>query len=79
MDFDYAHLKPYERAARIFCAMNEQAPDEAMPLKHPLGLQVPFSRPAWHFAAEALINLSQMLVAMRQAEAEESAAKGNVQ
>lgn len=68
LDFDYTHLTPYEPAARIFCDMSEQDPDEALEVPHPMGLAgVKFTRPAWHFAAENLINLSRMLTAMKQA------------
>lgn len=70
IDFNYDHLAPLEPAARIFCAMNGQDADEPMRVPHPLGLQgVEFTRPAWHFAAEQMLNLSQMLTAMRQASA----------
>lgn len=68
MDFDYAHLTPFEPAARIYCGMVDQDPDEQMELPHPMGLAgVKFTRPAWHFPAENMINLSQMLSAMKQA------------
>ena len=68
MQLDYTHLTPYEPAARIFCGMQDQDPDEPLRVPHPLGLQgVEFTRPAWHFAAENMISLSQMLTAMRQA------------
>lgn len=74
MDFDFAHLQPYEAAARIFCKMNDRDPDEQCEMPHPLGLAgVPFSRPAWHFPAEHMINLSQMLTAMRQAAQQQKA------
>ena len=67
-DFDYSHLAPLEPAARIFCGMKGYDPDELLPVPHPLGLaNVEFSRPQWHFAAENLLNLSQMLGALRQA------------
>lgn len=67
-EFDYAHLAPLEAAARIYCKMNDQDADERMRVPHPMGLQgVEFTRPAWHFAAEHMLNLSQMLAAMRQA------------
>ena len=47
MDFDYAHLTPYEPAARIYCGMVDQDPDEQMELPHPMGLAgVKFTRPA---------------------------------
>lgn len=61
------HLTPYEPAARILCGMQGQDPDQGVPSPHPLGLQLPHTRPAWHFAAEALIGLSQMLAALKQA------------
>ena len=67
-DIDYSHLAPFETAARIFCGMNDQNPDEEMGGQHPLLAGVKHTRPAWHFAAEALMNLSQMLTAMRRAQ-----------
>lgn len=67
MDFDYDHLTPYEPAARIFCQMQEQDADEEMEVPHPFIKGVQMTRPAWHFAAENMINLSQMLTAMKQA------------
>lgn len=67
-EFDFSHLAPLEPAARIFCGMNDQDPDEEMQVPHPMGLAgVKFTRPAWHFAAENMLNLSQMLAAMKQA------------
>ena len=78
MQFDFTHLKPYEPAARILCGMHDQDADEQMQVPHPVGLAVPFSRPAWHFAAENLINLSQMLSALKQAaEASGALPKGH--
>lgn len=68
IEFNYDHLKPLEAAARIYCAMNDQDADENMKVPHPMLEGVPFFRPAWHFAAEALLNLNQMLVALRQAQ-----------
>lgn len=65
IDLDYSHLTPLEPAARVFCKMNDQDPDEQMKGNHPLLAGVSHSRPAWHFAAEALLNLSQMLTALR--------------
>ena len=74
-EFNYDHLTPYHRAAVIFCEMNAQDPDEPLRVPHPLGLQgVEFTRPAWHFAAETLLNLSQMLTAMQRAKDEQRAA-----
>lgn len=65
--FGYEHLTPYEPASRIFCVMSDQDPDEELEVPHPMGLAIRFTRPAWHFAAENLINLSRMLAAMKQA------------
>jgi hypothetical protein len=64
--FDYAHLAPLEPAARAFCAMRQQDADEAMAVPHPLVKGAKLQRPAWHFAAENLLNLSMMLVALRE-------------
>lgn len=61
------HLAPLEPAARILCGMQDQDPDQEIPSPHPLGLAIPYARPAWEFAAEALLGLQQMLVALKQA------------
>lgn len=64
----YPHLQPYEHAARIYCGMIEADPDERFPAPHPLGLTgVLYTRPVWHTHAEALICLSRMLNALREA------------
>lgn len=70
ISFDKDHLKPLERAARILCAMNGDDPDAPQKVPHPLGLAVPFAEPLWHSAAEALLNLTQMLSALKQAHAQ---------
>ena len=67
LEFNWDHLKPLERAARIFCQMNAQDADEQMSVPHPMLQGIQLHRPAWHFAAEALLNLNQMLVALKQA------------
>lgn len=64
-DLNYDHLTPLEPAARVFCQMNGQDPDEQMGGEHPLLAGVKHTRPAWHFAAEALLNLTQMLTALK--------------
>ena len=65
--FDFAHLAPLEAAARLFCTSQDQDPDEQMEVPHPMGLAgVKFSRPAWHFPAENMLNLSLMLACMRR-------------
>lgn len=68
LDFDFTHLTPYEPAARIYCGMTDKNPDELLDVPHPLLEGVALKRPAWHFPAEHMVNLSRMLVAMRQAE-----------
>ena len=65
MRIDYNHLTPFEPAARIFCQLQQQDADEPLRVPHPLGLAVEYTRPAWHFAAENLINISQMLQALK--------------
>jgi len=68
MHIDYTHLNPFEPAARIFCQLQQQDADEPLRVPHPLGLTgVEYTRPAWHFAAENLINISQMLTALKMA------------
>ena len=61
------HLTPYEPAARIYCAMQAMDPDEMVPTPHPMGLYVEHSAPMWHQVAESMLNLSMLLVAMKQA------------
>lgn len=65
--FDFNHLKPLEQAARLFCQTQDQDPDEALQVPHPMGLEgVKFTRPAWHFPAENMLNLSMMLACMKR-------------
>ena len=73
MKLDFSHLTPFEPAARIYCAMNDQPADAMMEVPHPFLLGVQLKRPAWHFPAENMINLSQMLTSMRQAALAEGA------
>lgn len=58
---------PYEAAARNYCDRIGHDPDEQVPMPHPLGLALPFTKPAWELAAEKLIDLSHMLGAMHEA------------
>lgn len=67
MQIYFDHLTPYEPAARIYCTMNDQDPDQEMEVPHPFIQGAGLKRPAWHFPAENMINLSQMLTAMKQA------------
>lgn len=65
--FDFTHLTPLEPAARLFCQTQDQDPDEALEVPHPMGLQgVKFTRPAWHFPAENMLNLATMLACMKR-------------
>lgn len=59
------HLKPYERAARVLCTMDNVDPDKTTPRPHALFPNVIEQVPAWHDAAEALIGLSKMLTALK--------------
>ncbi len=61
------HLKPYEAAARIYCVKVGADPDEGVQVPHPLGIAVPFRVPRWTLEAERLIDLSMMLLAMKEA------------
>lgn len=71
------HLKPFEAAARILCDMDGVDPDATQQMPHPLinGLMVDF--PAWHNAAEALLNLSKMLTALKRAAQQPLTAENN--
>lgn len=63
-------LSPYERAARIYCENTGVNPDEQMPLETQptvFSFSVPQFEPQWHVVARQLVELSQMLVAMRTA------------
>lgn len=70
INFDRPHLAPLEPAARILCQLNGDDPDQQIAHPHPLGLQVPFTIPLWHNAAEALLHLTQMLSALKMAHAQ---------
>lgn len=61
----YPHLVPFEPAARVYCKSIEVDPDAVYHSLHPLG--VTLIRPEWHKHAEALIELSRMLNALREA------------
>lgn len=59
------YLLPYKPAAMALCEMHNVDPEEEVPVPHPLLQGVTFTRPAWELRAEALIDLSQMLHALR--------------
>ena len=70
MDNTPEHLKPYEAAARNYCAKVGVDPDATMKVPHPLVRNALIdSPPTWHDAAGRLIDLSMMLSAMREAAA----------
>lgn len=69
----YAYLKPYERAARILCGLDNENPDALVPSPHPIFPSVVIERPQWHGAAEALIQFSKMLTALQMARHEAAA------
>lgn len=66
------HLAPYERAARILCAIDKVDPDSSVAVPHPLFPNVVEQVPQWHQAAEALLNFSKMMVALNQARLEQA-------
>lgn len=57
----------YEKASRIYCARMGIDPDLKIPFPHPTGLDVPYSRPQWTMVADDLYDLSQKLVAIKDA------------
>ena len=59
------HLLPYKPAAVALCELHKVDPEEEVQVPHPLIQGVTFPRPAWELRAEALIDLSQMLLALR--------------
>jgi hypothetical protein len=64
------HLKPFEAAARSYCAKVGVDPDATMKMPHPLVRNAVIdSPPMWHDAAERLIDLSMMLSSMKEASA----------
>lgn len=58
---------PYEQAARNYCTRIGHDPDSEVPCPHPMGLAIPFTKPAWQLAAEKLMDLSHMLSAIHDA------------
>lgn len=58
-------LLPYKPAAVALCNMHGVDPEKEVQVLHPLIQGVTLARPAWELRAEALIDLSQMLLALR--------------
>lgn len=74
-------LKPYEKAARLYCEMKGDAPDQIVVVRmrgqHPnmrTGQidDIEIERPLWELAAEKLLDISRCLVALRQAQEKEN-------
>lgn len=63
-------LKPYEAAARIYCAKIGADPDEPIALPHPIIQGAVFSIPTWTDVAERMLDLSVLLSSIRQARDE---------
>ena len=59
------HLLPLEHAARHLAAVRGLDPDRKMRIPHPDGLAVLVVRSAWLFLADELLELAQMLTALR--------------
>ncbi len=64
----YEHLTPIEPAARVYCAMLGHDPDQTITQDEGPIVGVPKLRPMWHLAAEKLLDLMQMLTALKQTE-----------
>ncbi len=62
------HLLPYKPAAVVLCEMHQVDPEEDVPQQHPLIAGATVNVKAWELRATALVDLSQMLMAMRIAE-----------
>lgn len=59
------HLTPYRPAAVALCEMHQVDPDSDVAVPHPLLAGATVNRKAWELRAESLIELSQMLLALR--------------
>lgn len=66
------HMRPYERAARIYCERAGFDPDQTAQVPHPLmaGALVE-SLPYWTEVAERLMDLSMLLGCMKAAKDEQ--------
>lgn len=61
------HLKPYEPAARIYCAKIGADPDQAVRVPHPVFPGAAIQVPRWAMEAERLVDFSLMLTALKEA------------
>lgn len=67
---------PYEGAARIYCRNTGMDPDVLVPVPHPVIVDATDMVPAWRLAARSLMDLSEMLVALKQAALQKAANDG---
>lgn len=67
---------PYEPAARIYCTNTGMDPDNLVPIPHPVIAGTQDMVPAWRLAARSLMDLSEMLVALKQAALQKAANDG---
>ncbi len=61
------NTKPYETAARIYCAKMGWDPDESIQLPHPTIVGHEIEVPRWELAAEELIEFSAKLSSLKEA------------
>lgn len=64
------HLRPLEKAARLYCAKAGFDPDAVAHAPHPTIVSTVICRPQWTFAAEKLLDLSMQLTSLREAAAD---------
>ncbi len=67
----YAHLGPYEKAARVYLQREGQDPDKLIRRSHPLFPDVELHDPLWFDIAEQMLDLSRLLSAMKAAQKED--------
>lgn len=65
---EQAHPAPYEAAARIYCERAGLDPDEITTVRHPLIAGASLTFRQWYHVAERMIDLSNMLTAMKRAK-----------
>lgn len=77
-------LKPYEKAARMYCEMKGDSPDQIVVVRtrgqYPnmrTGKvdDIEIERPLWELAAEKLLDISRCLVALRKSQEPTEAAE----
>ncbi len=73
MDNTPEHLRPFERAARIYCQKVGIDPDGATVQPHPVLAGMTVSTPQWHEVAAGMLELNLMLLSIREAALQEVA------